>query len=110
MQRSKEYFDRKFVKKSQPHNFVVGDIVLINVKKRIEDIKNVGVQWIGPCTVVYKRPGQLYDIKYKCEGSTIKYLEVHPEFIKFLYWPSDVRSFIIKRCVIHICFIFFIYC
>ena len=43
MQRSKEYFDRKFVKKSQPHNFVVGDIVLMNVKKRIKDIKNVGV-------------------------------------------------------------------
>ena len=43
VQRSKEYFDRNFVKKSQPHNFVVGDIVLINVKKRIKDIKNVGV-------------------------------------------------------------------
>ena len=43
VQRSKEYFDRKFVKKSQPHNFGVGDIVLMNVKKRIKDIKNVRV-------------------------------------------------------------------
>ena len=43
VQRSKEYFDRKFVKKSQLHNFVVGDIVLMNVKKRIKDIKIVGV-------------------------------------------------------------------
>ena len=43
VQRSKEYLDRKFVKKSQPHNFVVGDIVLMNVKKRIKDTKNVGV-------------------------------------------------------------------
>ena len=78
----KEYFDRKFVKKRQQHNFVVGDIVLMNVKKRIKDIKNVGVQWIGPCTVVYKRPGQFYDIEYKCEESTIKYLRVHPKFFK----------------------------
>ena len=78
----KRNFDRKFVKKRQPHNFVVGDIVLMNVKKRIKDIKNVEVQWIGLCTVVYKRPNQLYDIKYKCEGSTIKYLRVHPEFLK----------------------------
>ena len=45
----------------------------MNVKKRIKDIKNVGVQWIGPCTVIYERPGQLYDIKYECEGSTVKY-------------------------------------
>ena len=43
VQRSKEYFDRKFAKKSQPHSFVVGDIVLMNFKKRIKDIKNVGV-------------------------------------------------------------------
>ena len=53
LQRSKEYFERKLVKKTQPHNFV-GDIVLMNIKKRIKDIKNIGVQWIGPCTVVYK--------------------------------------------------------
>ena len=82
VQRSKEYFDRKFVKKRQPHNLVVGDIVLLNVKKIIKDIKNVGVQCIGPCTVVYKRPSQLYDIKYECEGSTIKYLREHLEFLK----------------------------
>ena len=82
LQRSKEYFDRMFVKKSQPYNFAVGDIVLMNVKKRIKDIKNVGVWWIGPCTVVYERPGQLYDIEYKCEGSTVKYLRVHLEFLK----------------------------
>ena len=82
VQRSKEYFDRKFVKKSQLHNFVVGDIVLMNVKKRIKDIKNVVVQWISPCTVVYERPGQFYDTEYKCEGSTIKYLRLHPEFLK----------------------------
>ena len=62
MQSSKEYFDKKFVKKRQTHNFIVGDIVMMNVKKRIKGIKNVGVQWIGPCIVVYKRPGQLYDI------------------------------------------------
>ena len=82
VQRSKEYFDRKFVKKRQPHNFVVGDVVLINVKKKIKDIKNVGVQWIGLCTKVHKRSGQLYDIKYKCEGSTLKYLRLHLEFLK----------------------------
>ena len=33
VKRSKEYFDRKFVKKTKPHKFVVGDIVLRNIKK-----------------------------------------------------------------------------
>ena len=82
MQWLKEYFDRKFVKKTQPQNFVGGDIVLMNIKKKMKDIKNVGVQWIGPCTVVYKRPGQLYDIEYEYEGSTVKDLRVHPKFLK----------------------------
>ena len=39
VRRSKEYLDRKYVKKASPHNFVVGDIVLMNLKKRIRDIK-----------------------------------------------------------------------
>ena len=78
VKRSKVYFDRKFVKKKKPHDFVVEDMVLMNIKKRIKENTNVGVQWIGPCTVVYKRPGQLYNIEHKCEGSTVKYLRVHP--------------------------------
>ena len=82
IQRSKEYFDRKYVKKTTPYTFVVGDVVLMNIKKRLSDIKNVGVRWIGPCTVVYERPGKLYDIKYKCEGKVLKYFRVHPEFLK----------------------------
>ena len=49
--KSKEYFVMKYVKKASPHNFVVGDIVLMNRKKRSKDIRNVGVRWIGPCTV-----------------------------------------------------------
>lgn len=54
----KDYFDRKYARKSQPHNFIVGNIVFMNIKKRIKNIKNVEVQWIGPCKVVYERPGQ----------------------------------------------------
>ena len=60
VRRSKEYFNRNCVKKASPHNYVVGDIVLMNIKKRSRDIKNVGVRWIGPCTVVYERPGKLF--------------------------------------------------
>ena len=82
VQRSKEYFDRKYVKKVSPHNFVVGDIVLMNIKKRIRDIKNVDVSWIGPCTMVYERPGKLFDVEYNCEGKVTKYLRVQPEFLK----------------------------
>ena len=51
----KEYFNRKYVKKSQKYNFVGGVIVLISIKKRIKGIKNVKVRQIGPCTVVYER-------------------------------------------------------
>ena len=75
VRRSKEYFDRKYVKEVSPHNFVVGNIVLLNIKKRIRDIKNVGVRWIGPCTVVYERPGKLFDVEYNCEGKVTKYQE-----------------------------------
>ena len=79
---SREYFDRKYVKKLGVHSFAVGDVVLMNIKKRIKDIKNVGVRWIGPCTVVYERPGKLFDIEYECKGQVSKYLRVHPEFLK----------------------------
>ena len=44
VRRSKEYFNREYVKKTSPHDFLVGDIVLMNIKKRIRDIKNVGVR------------------------------------------------------------------
>ena len=56
--------------------------MLMNIKKCLSDIKNVGVRWIGPCTVVYKRPGKLYDIEYECKGKVLKYFRVHPEFLK----------------------------
>ena len=62
-QRSKEYFNRRYVKKAAPYTFIVGDVVLMNIKKRLSDIKNVGVRWVGPCTVVYELPGKLYDIE-----------------------------------------------
>ena len=51
VQQSKEYFDRKYVKKSILYMFVVRDLVLLNIKNCLKDIKNVGyvflvhVQW-----------------------------------------------------------------
>ena len=80
--RSKEHFDRRYVKKATPYTFVVGDVVLMNIKKRLSNIKNVGVCWISPCTVIYEQPGKLYDIEYKCKGNVMKYFRVHPEFLK----------------------------
>ena len=55
VQQTKEYFDQKYVKKRIPYMFVVGDVVLMNIKDWLKDIKNVGVRWIGPCTVVYEQ-------------------------------------------------------
>ena len=46
--KSQEYFDRKYVEKLGVHSFAVGNVVLMKIKKRIKDIKNVGVRWIGP--------------------------------------------------------------
>ena len=60
----------------------MGDVVLMNVKQCLSDLKNVVLRWIGPCTIVYERPGKLYDIEYECEGQVTKYLRVHPEFLK----------------------------
>ena len=62
IQQSKEYFDRRYVKKAALYTFVVGDVVLMNIKKRLPNIKNVGVHWIGPCTIIYEQPGKLFDI------------------------------------------------
>ena len=82
VERSWEYFNHKYVKKTVPYSFVAGDVVLMNVKQQLSDLKNMGVRWIGPCTIVYKQPGKLYIIKYKCKGQVTKYLRVHPEFLK----------------------------
>ena len=60
----------------------MGDVVLMNIKQWLSDLKNVGVRWIGPCTVVYERPVKLYNVEYECEGQVVKYLHVHPEFLK----------------------------
>ena len=58
IQRSKEYFDRRYVKKTAIYTFVVGDVVLMNIKKFLSNIKNVEVRWIGPCTIVQEQPGK----------------------------------------------------
>ena len=89
-----EYFDRKYVKKLGVHLFAVGNVVLMNIKKQIKDIKNVGVRWIGPCTVVYERLGKLFDIEYKCKGQVLKYLRVHPKFLKCM-WGKLCKQFIL---------------
>ena len=59
IERSWEYFNCKYVKKTVPYSFVVGDVVLMNVKQQLSDLKNMGVRRIGPCTIVYKHPGKL---------------------------------------------------
>ena len=51
IQNSKEYFDRKYVNKTTLYTFVVKDVVLMNFKKRLSNIKNMAMQWIGLCTV-----------------------------------------------------------
>ena len=38
VQQSKEYFDQKYVKKSIPYMFVVGDVVLMNIKNCLKDL------------------------------------------------------------------------
>ena len=72
--------------------FAVGNVVLMNIKKLIKDIKNVGVRWIGPCMVVYERPGKLFDFEHECEGQVLKYLRVNPEFLKFVCGANCVSS------------------
>ena len=57
IQKSLDYINRKYVKKTGTHLFAIGSVVLMNIKKRIKDIKNVVVRWfrwIGPCTVSIK--------------------------------------------------------
>ena len=82
IEKSWRYFNWKYVKNTVPYLFVVGDVVLMNVKQRLSDLKNIGVHWIGLCTIVYERPGKLYDIEYECRGQVFKYLRVHPKFLK----------------------------
>ena len=44
VQEFKKYFDWKFGKKTVPYVFVVWDVVLINIKNCLRDIKNVGAR------------------------------------------------------------------
>ena len=69
-------------------NLSIGNIVFINIKKQIKDIKNVGVKWIDHFTVVYERPGPLFDIKYEFEVQVTKYLQIHPEFKSYMLEKS----------------------
>ena len=46
------------------HLFVIGNVVLMNIKKQIKEIENVSVRRFGPFTVVYEKPGKLFTIKY----------------------------------------------
>ena len=80
IEKSQKYFAWKYVKKTDPYLFFVGDVVLMNVKQQLSDLKNVSVRWIGPCTIVYERPGKLYNIEYECEGQVVKYLCVAQSF------------------------------
>lgn len=59
IEKSWKYFNWKYVKKTVPYSFFVGDNVLMNMKQWLSVLKNVGVCWIGPCTIEYERPSKL---------------------------------------------------
>ena len=56
--------------------------------------------------MVYKRPGQLFDIVYDFERKTTKYLRTHPEFLK-LYVESGVKFFMYYNLYFHNFFVLF---
>ena len=41
IEKSWKYFDWKYVKKTVPYLFVVGDVVLMNIKQRLSDLKTL---------------------------------------------------------------------
>ena len=55
----------------------------MNVKRRLKDLKNKEVSWIGPCKIVYERPGKLYNKDHECDVQVLRYMRVHPEFLNF---------------------------
>ena len=71
-QRSKKWFDRKFVCKNIT-NFRVRDLVLMNIKNRFKNLKPGQVQWIGPCCISLERPGDLFDVVYDGNNSSQTY-------------------------------------
>ena len=80
-QRSKKWFDRKFVCKNVT-NFRVGDLVLMNIKNCFKNLKPGQVQWIGPCRISLEWAGGLFDIVYEENNRSQTYYRVHPEFLK----------------------------
>ena len=38
--------------------------------------------FIGLCTEVYEQPGKLYNIEHEYKYKVLKYLKVHPVFLK----------------------------
>ena len=50
--RSNEYFDGKQIDKSWPHKFVVGYLLLKNIKNRIKESKKLAGKLVNPSRVV----------------------------------------------------------
>ena len=77
----KQWFDQKFTAKMEII-FKESDLVLFNISSQVKETVKPERLWIGPCKVIYKQLGHLYDLKYMKDKRPQRFFRVHPEFIK----------------------------
>lgn len=78
----KRQFNLKKVGTREVTDFKVGDLVWINVHRRLKSKGKGGLHWEGPCEIVEKSLGGLFNLEYKTGISTVKFNRIHPQFLK----------------------------
>ena len=74
----KETFDKKKVGRKEVDRFQIGELVWLEVQRRMPDMKYNKAKWIGPCKVVSVLDGVLFELSYKVNEDFIKYDRIHP--------------------------------
>ena len=82
----KKTFDsKKVVKKvvkKEVTKFQIGELLWLNVQRRIPDMKYNKAKWIRPCKIVSMSRGGLFELAYKVNNKFVKYDCIHPQFLK----------------------------
>ena len=65
-----------------PDKYCVGDLVWMNVHRRIQSKQKGSLHWEGPCKIVSILAGGLFNLVYKTNTSFVRFNRVHGQFLK----------------------------
>ena len=82
IKKMKIYYNQKKVKTPKTTEFEVGDVVWMNIHCRLKSKGKGGLHWEGPCNILSKTQGGLFNLEYKTGFSLMRFNRVHPQFLK----------------------------